>query len=108
MSGTQKRRYFIICTYLGYLGISSGVFFPKHASGMRGFDIHMVENPVHTLAAAAAGAACLRQPSRKFGTCLSKPVVSSRRDAKLRFIETRHNICGLAQIIVKNATAEHF
>ena len=57
-------------------------FFPKHASGMRGSDIDMIENRSRRSRLPPLGQWCLGQPSRKFGTYLSKPIVSSRRDAK--------------------------
>ena len=63
-------------------GEQSVGLFPKHASGMRGSDIQMIENRSTRSLLPPLGQSCLRQPSRKFGTYLSKPVVSSRRDAK--------------------------
>ena len=59
--------------------IVSAIFnasFPKHALGMRGSDIHMIENVVYLLAAAAARAGCLRQAFQCF---CNLPVKTSRK-----------------------------
>ena len=49
---------------------------------MRGSDIKMIENRSILSLSPPVRQRCLRQPSRKFGHYLSKPVASSRRDAK--------------------------
>ena len=44
------------------------VIIPQTCVSMRGSDIDMVENWVHTLTRVPGRGGCLRQPSRKFGT----------------------------------------